>query len=158
MAVSNDPKHMYAAPVAGASLTKQPGSSPWLSSPPQFHDEMAALNYMWNVALKDPKTITKIVVFLKGGVSVTEIVNTFLFTGMAGNKWSPDLALLMYQEVAWMIEAVAKTAKVKYTFKKMDPSYAQFLIKYKDYLQEPTATPIEQTAKRIFGNITPTKA
>lgn len=142
----------FDAPIPGQSLTKMPGSSP-MEKPPQFVDEQKALDYFWNSLLEDPKTVTKLMVFLKGGMAVTEIVNTLLFVGVSAGKWSLDLAFLMYQEVAWMIEALAKIRKIKYTFKRIDPEYADFLYEYKDYIKKPEDEPIEQATKGLFSGL-----
>jgi hypothetical protein len=153
MAVSNNPHDMFAAPIPGASLTKTPGSSPWNSSPPQFTDMHKALSYTWNVVLKDPDAVMQILTFLKGGVAITELVNTFLFAGVAGSKWSLDLALLMYQTFAHQIETIAKMHKVEYTFKRVNPTTAKFIIDYKTYLKEPETEPVKAEAKSLFGGL-----
>lgn len=142
----------FSAPIPGASLTKQPGSSPW-QSPPQFTDEDKALHYIWDEVFQKPEAVIPFMVFLKKGFSVTEIVNTFLFTGIAANKWSLDLALLMYQEVAWMICTLAKFRGIKYTFKRTEPTYAKFLTDYKEYVSEPASEPVKKEAKSLFQGI-----
>jgi len=147
MAVSNDPKHMFAAPVPGAGLTKTPNSSPW-QQPAQFTDLHKALTYTWNVVLKDADTVMQITTFLKGGVAITELVNTFLFAGVAGGKWSLDLAMLMYQTFAHQIETIAKLHGVKYTFKRVNPKTSQFMKEYSQYLKEPDSEPVKAEAKK----------
>lgn len=150
MAVSNDPKHMYANPIPGASLTKTPNSAPWQQAP-QFTDLHEALTYMWNTVFKDPDTVMQVAVFLKGGVAVTEIVNTFLFAGVAGSKWSLDLALLMYQTVCHQIEVIAKIRGIKYTFKRVNPKTATFVKEYGHYLDEPAKEPLKKAATKMFA-------
>jgi PhoPQ-activated pathogenicity-related protein len=150
MAVSNDPAHMFGAPIPGASLTKTPGGAPW-QSPPQFTDEDEALHYIWEVVFQKPEAVVPFMVFLKKGIAVTEIVNTFLFAGVAASKWTLDLAMLMYQEVAWMICALAKIRGIKYTFKRLQPSYADFLVEYKDYIAEPAKEPVKAATTKMFA-------
>lgn len=148
MAVSNNPAHMFAAPIPGAGLTKTPNSAPW-QAPAQFTDMHKALTFTWNVILKDTDTVMQIVTFLKHGVAIVEIVNTFLFAGVAGGKWSLDLALLMYQTFAHQIETVARMHGVKdYTFKRINPKTSQFMQEYKQYLQEPLTQPVKQEATK----------
>lgn len=142
----------FDAPLPGQSLTKMPGSTA-MEKPPQFVKEEEALDYFWNVILENPKTVTKLMVLLKGGLAVTEIVNTLLFTGVAAGKWNLDLAFLMYQEVSWMIEALAKVRNIKYTFKRINPEYANFLYQYKDYITAPEDEPIEQATKSLFSGL-----
>ena len=153
MAVSNRPDQMYAAPIPGASLTKTPQSSPWQSSPPQFTDLHKALTYLWNGPLKQPDAVMQILTMLKDGVTVTEIVNTFLFTGVAGGKWSLDLAFLMYQTFAHQIETIAKMHKVKYTFKRLKPSTAKFINDYRDYIKEPETDEVKSEVKSLFEGL-----
>lgn len=139
------------APIPGQSLTQAPGASP-MTKPSQFAEEHKALDYVWNVILSDPKTVIQMMVFLKRGMTITEIVNTLLWGGVAAGKWSLDIGFLMYQEVCWMIEALAKIRKIKYSLKRPDPKYQQFLLKYQDYIKDPSDTPVEQVVNKAFGN------
>jgi len=141
---------MMDAPIPGQSLTAAPGSSP-MEKPPQFAEEHKALDYVWNVILTNQQTVTQLMVFLKKGATITELVNTFLWGGVAAGKWSLDLAFLMYQEVSWMFEALAMIRKIKYKFKRLDPKYADFLLKYQDYIKAPDDTPIEQAVNKAIG-------
>lgn len=150
MAVSKDPSHMFAAPIPGAGLTGTPNSSPW-EQPSQFTDLHEALTYMWNIVFKDPATVMQILAFLKKDIAVTEIVNTFLFTGVAGGKWNLDLALLMYPTVCHQIETIAKLRNIKYTFKRVDPKVARFVKDFSEYLQEPTTEPVKKAATKMFA-------
>lgn len=139
-------------PIPGQSLTDAPGSS-MAKKPPMFVHEPDALNFMWNKVLSNPKTVTQIMTFLKAGLTVIEITNTLLYAGCASSKWTLDLAFLMYQEVAWQIEALAKIRKIRYTFKPIDETYNQFLIQYQDYIKEPEETPVEKAASAIFSGL-----
>lgn len=150
MAVSKDPSHMFNAPVAGASLTGTPNAAPW-EQPPQFTDLHEALLYMWNTVFKDAATVMQILAFLKKGIAVTEIVNTFLFAGVAGGKWSLDLAMLMYPTVCHQIEVIAKLRNIKYTFKRVDPKLTNFVRDFGEFLQEPKTEPVKKVATKMFA-------
>lgn len=150
MAVSNNPNHMFNAPIPGSSLTNTPGSSPW-QKPPQFTDLHKALMYMWDTVFKDPETVMQILVFLKQGITITEIVNTFMFAGVAGSKWNIDIAMLMYPTVCHQLEVVAKLQGVKYTFKRVKPSTVKFVQQYNQYLKEPDSEPVKAEATKMFA-------
>lgn len=140
-------------PIPGQSLTKPPGSYAH-EKPPQFTEEQKALEYVFNDVLGNKKNITKFMVLIKGGLAVTEITNTFLYGGIMAGKWSLDLAFLMYQEVAWMFAAYAKIWGIKYTFKKADPDYEDFLMQYQDYITQPTDDePVEKAVNSLFSGL-----
>lgn len=125
----------YAIP--GQSLTKAPGSFKF-EKPPHYTDESEALAALWEKLLT-PMAIGNIRVLLGNGISVTEMTQTILFAGMAEGEWTPDLAFQMFQETAWMVEAIAKKSGVKgYKFKKNLPSYDKFIGEYADVLSDPT--------------------
>lgn len=155
MAVSNDPKHMFGAPVPGASLTSTPNSAPWQQAP-QFTDLHKALVYTWDTLFKDPDTVMKLMAFLRSGMTITEIVNVLLFSGIAGSKWNVDIALLMYQTVCHQLEVIAHTWKVKYTFKRIQPSTASFVKQFNQYLSNPDdkEQKIEQVVQKpLFASL-----
>jgi hypothetical protein len=143
------------APIPGQSLTAAPGAYAH-EKPPQFVDEDKALDYVFNVVLdpvKKKKTIVQLMTLIKGGVTVTELTNTFLYGGVMAGKWTIDLAFLMYQEVSWMFASYAKVYGVKYKFKKENPEYGQFLIDYQDYIISPNDDKEEIVVNKIFSGL-----
>lgn len=125
----------FDAAIPGQSLTMQPGAMP-MEHPPQFANPEDALEYLWD-RLTIPKQATKLLLMLKKGVPIEFIVNTVLFEGVIQGKWTPDLALLMYQVVIWQVETIAKKKGVKYTLRNDDPQYDDFLSQFTDLLEKP---------------------
>lgn len=141
------------APIPGQSLTKPPGSYAH-EKPPQFTDEQEALEYVFNVVLRRKEVVIQFMTLLKGGLTVTELTNTFLYGGLMAGKWSVDLAFLMYQEVSWMFAAYAKLYGIKYKYKRPDLKYEEFLLKYQDYIAQPTDDePVEKQVNKIFSGL-----
>lgn len=144
---------IFDAPIPGQSLTQVPKATP-MENPPQFVDEDQALEYVFN-QICQPKQIVRIEAMLKSGIPIEYIARTILFQGVANGKWTPDLALLMAQEVSWMFEAIAKLKGIKAEFKNPDTDQEEFMAGFADLLhtnkQDELVEQHNEKFKSFFG-------
>ena len=129
------PDYNFDAPIPGQSLTMHPGSLA-LEHPPQFTDPNDAAEFLWK-QLTSPKQVVKLVLLLRD-TPVEYIARTVLYTGVINGKWTPDLAMLLFNVCMWQIEAIAKTKKIKYKTLNDDTAHTDFLSNYINILDEKT--------------------
>ena len=101
----------FDTPVAGQSLTDEPGNYPWEHSS-QFSTVEDASHSIWNGIHKED-TMEKILVLLDAGLTVEEIVKVIVFAGFVEGKFNPDVGLLLVPIVSDMIVAMGKKAGIE---------------------------------------------
>ena len=101
----------FDTPVAGQSLTDEPGNYPWEHAS-QFSTVEDASHAIWNGMHKE-ETMEKILVLLDAGLTVEEIVKVIVFAGFVEGKFNPDVGLLLVPIVSDMLVAMGKKAGIK---------------------------------------------
>ena len=100
----------FDTPVAGQSLTDEPGNYPWEHAS-QFSTVEDASHAIWNGMHKE-ETMEKILVLLDAGLTVEEIVKVIVFAGFVEGKFNPDVGLLLVPIVSDMVVAMGKKAGI----------------------------------------------
>ena len=112
----------FDAPIPGQSLTETPGNAKW-EHPPQFADPGKAIEYVYDQLMR-PAQIKQTIALIKKGVPLEGIARTILFTGFAGGKWTPDVAMIIAKPLIQTLVAIAKRAGVKNVKVMLEPDKA----------------------------------
>ena len=99
--------------IPGQSLTADPAApKPW-ETPPEFPNPKDALE---NVVqrLYQPENIKAVAQTLKAGASVTNIVETLLYTDYLDGKYTPDVMMLIYEPTLYAVINIGESANLNY--------------------------------------------
>lgn len=98
--------------IPGQSLTKEPKSYPWESAP-MFTTNDEVMNHYLNKFDND-ETIFGLFAMLESGIPVTTIVTSMIMHGFSEGLYTPDLGILVGEEIAMLIMAIAEEAEIDY--------------------------------------------
>jgi len=105
--------NVFSAPVAGESLTAEPGNYPW-ERPPMYADPEAALKmHLDNIT--DAKSVDAIVDLLEAGVSVHALTKTMLTMGVMNGKHTIDTSLIIGPVIHEYVKMIGANAGVDFT-------------------------------------------
>mgnify|MGYP003136977609 FL=1 len=100
----------FDAPVAGQSLTDEPGNYPW-EHPPKTVDPEQALDKLWN-RLTDPEVAEQMIAMMDAGIPVEALARVITFTGFAEGEFTPDVGFLVAEPLMKMLAAIGIRAGV----------------------------------------------
>jgi hypothetical protein len=100
----------FDAPVAGQSLTDEPGNYPW-EHPPKTTTPEEALDKFWN-RLTDPEVAEEMIVMMESGIPVEALARILTFTGFAEGEFTPDVGFLTIEPLMKMLAAIGIRAHV----------------------------------------------
>ena len=100
----------FDAPIAGQSLTDEPGNYPW-EHPPKTTDPEAALNKFWD-RLTDPEVAEEMIIMMEAGVPIEALARILTFTGFAEGEFTPDVGFLTIEPLMKMLAAIGIRAGV----------------------------------------------
>ena len=81
------------SPVAGQSLTSEPGARPW-ENPAQMTDTLEILDEYAGL-LMDPEKTNRLMEILESGFPVSDIVDSMTLAGVMNGKHSIDNAVMI---------------------------------------------------------------
>ncbi len=102
--------------IPGQSLTKEPKSYPW-ESPPMFTTNDEVMDYYFDKFDNDD-TLFGLFAMLESGIPVTTIVTSMIMHGFSEGVYTPDLGILVGEELGMLIMAIAEEAGIDYTIGK----------------------------------------
>tara|TARA_A100001515_G_scaffold136654_1_gene128591 strand:+ start:284 stop:847 length:564 start_codon:yes stop_codon:yes gene_type:complete len=105
-------RSMFEAPVPGQSLTKEPGKYPW-ESPPQFNNIDEAMQHYMN-RFQDEKVMFNLFSLMEAKVPITTIAESMIMHGFAEGLYTPDVGLLVANDLMEVLVAMAKEAEISY--------------------------------------------
>ena len=105
-------RSMFEAPVPGQSLTKEPGKYPW-ESPAQFNNIDEAMNHYLN-KFQDEKVMFNLFSLMEAKVPVTTIAQSMIMHGFAEGMYTPDVGLMVANDLMEVLVAMAEEADIKY--------------------------------------------
>ena len=100
----------FDAPVAGQSLTDEPGNYPW-EHPPKTTTPEETLDKLWN-RLTDPEVAEQMIAMMDAGVPVEALARVITFTGFAEGEFTPDVGFLVAEPLMKMLAAIGIRAGV----------------------------------------------
>ena len=151
--------------IPGQSLTKEPKSYPW-ESPPMFTTNDEVMEHYLN-KFENDDTLFGLFAMLESGIPVTTIVTSMIMHGFSEGMYTPDLGILVGEELGMLIMAIAKEADIDYKVgeKTGVSDSIKNAVRLKDSIEERDATfmpAVEETieefkAERSGGLMAPTK-
>lgn len=146
-----NPNMFLSAPVAGQSLTVEPGSVPW-EQPPQFVKLEDVVDYYTN-KIDDPEIIMDILEVVKRDIPILTLVNTLTKSAVMNGYHTVDVGYLVTPILVEMIKTIAELNDVTYVISaeekknkgRVDPRVIIELIK--DMKKETNAEPMPEAEK-----------
>ena len=105
-------RSMFEAPVPGQSLTKESKKYPW-ESPPQFNNIDEAMQHYMN-RFQDEKVMFNLFSLMEAKVPITTIAESMIMHGFAEGLYTPDVGLLVANDLMEVLVAMAKEADISY--------------------------------------------
>jgi|TARA_R110000765_G_scaffold206941_1_gene312032 hypothetical protein len=100
------------SPVAGQSLTSEPGARPW-ENPAQMTDTLEILDEYAGL-LMDPEKTNRLMEILESGFPVSDVVDSMTLAGVMNGKHSIDNAVIISPHLHDIVVELAKVYKVDY--------------------------------------------
>lgn len=100
-------------PIAGQSLTAEPGNRPW-QNPPQYTTVDEALEY-YIPRMVDPEIAPQMIDAMEMGVPLTTIANTLQIGGVMQGYHTIDVGVLIMPVLVEMMAYLGDKADIKYT-------------------------------------------
>tara|TARA_R110000751_G_scaffold104204_1_gene199639 strand:+ start:897 stop:1523 length:627 start_codon:yes stop_codon:yes gene_type:complete len=94
-------------PLPGQSLTNDPENPAAYEKAPKFTSVHAASEYLWESFI-ETNTYVSLMKTVSEGVPVMDIAQIILFAEFEKGSWNPDLMLMLFEPVAYMIIALAE--------------------------------------------------
>jgi len=98
--------------IPGQSWTKEPGSVPW-EKPPMLNTADEAMDYFMD-KFSDEEAGKQLISLLKMEIPVSTIVDSMLLAGFSEGLFSPDVAILLAEDLSMLIMHLGNSAGVKY--------------------------------------------
>ena len=101
-------------PIAGQSLSNDPDNPAPFERAPRFTSVHAASEYLWESFI-EPETYVDLMQTVSDGVPIMDIAQIILFTEFQKGSWNPDLMMMLFEPVAYMIMALAERVGLEMT-------------------------------------------
>ena len=98
--------------IPGQSLTKEPKAYPW-ESPPQFTTPDEVMDYYFN-KFEDDEILFSLFAMLEAEIPVTTIVNSMIMGGFGEGMYTPDLGIIVAEDLGMLIMVIAEEAGIDY--------------------------------------------
>jgi hypothetical protein len=105
-------KSRFDTAIPGQSLTKAPKSYPW-DSPPQFTDADSIVEFYMD-RFNQEEVLFNLFAMLEAKVPVTKIIDAMLLHGFSEGLYTPDLAILVAEDLTMIIMLIAEEAGIDY--------------------------------------------
>ena len=109
---SGKERSRFDAAIPGQSLTKPPKSYPW-ESPPRFTTPDEAMDFYFE-RFEDEETLFNLFALLEAKVPVAKVVDSMLLHGFSDGLYSPDLAILIAEDLMMTLAVIANEANIEY--------------------------------------------
>lgn len=93
-------------PIPGENFTSDTKNYPW-HRPPEYTDLDAAIEASFKKLTADEAAFGLLTV-IEMGMTIAQVTETFLMSGIGSGKWTPDFAILMAGPVSHIIYLMAK--------------------------------------------------
>ena len=98
--------------IPGQSWTKTPNMYPW-DKPPRLSTPDEVMDYFID-KFSDEKVAKQLIGLLSMEISVATVVDSMLLTGFAEGLYTPDVAILITEDLCMLVMHLANKAGVKY--------------------------------------------
>ena len=104
---------MFAGPIPGQSLTKEPKNYPW-ENPPQMVDVDEVITFHLN-KLTEEDSIDNLLLLLESGMPISTLVEIFLTSAVMTGQHTVDVSMLVAPVIHEYMVSIAEDAEI--TFK-----------------------------------------
>tara|TARA_R100000773_G_C4208904_1_gene108988 strand:- start:258 stop:785 length:528 start_codon:yes stop_codon:yes gene_type:complete len=108
---SGDTRSIFEKPVPGQSLTDEPGIYPW-DKPPKYTNIDDVME-MYMSMVTDDNSMFNLLNALEAKIPLTQIVQAMVLQGVGEGLYTPDLGLLIMDELVMLISNIAKAANME---------------------------------------------
>jgi len=105
-------KSRFDVAMPGQSLTKASKSYPW-ESPPQFTEPDDVMDFYFD-RFEDEETLFNMFALLEAKVPVSRIVDSMLLHGFSEGLYTPDVAILVAEDLMMSLAVIAQEADIDY--------------------------------------------
>ena len=109
---SGKTRSMFEKPVPGQSLTEDTGKYPW-DKPPQYTNVDDVMQ-MYMEMITDDDTMFNLLNSLEAKIPLAQIVQAMVLQGIGEGLYTPDVGLLIMDELVMLIASIAKAAELDY--------------------------------------------
>ena len=100
-------------PIPGESLTQDVENPAPFEGQPEITNLSDGLNELF-LLVTDEETYPKLMDSISGEVPISEVAQLILFEGFASGKWNPDMLILLFEPLVYMLMALAEKAQIEY--------------------------------------------
>ena len=100
-------------PIPGESLTSDPDNPMPFEGPPEITQQAEGVNYLF-LMVTDEDAYPDIMSSIREGVPLSEIAQLILFEGFMQGKWNPDLLILLFEPLIYMLMALSEKVQIEY--------------------------------------------
>ncbi len=103
----------FEKPIPGQSLTNDPDNPAPFEGPPEITSLSDGLNELF-LMMTDEAIYPGLMESIRDGVPLSEIAQLTLFEGFANGKWNPDMVLLLFEPLMYMLMALSEKVQIQY--------------------------------------------
>jgi hypothetical protein len=146
---SGKERSRFDVPIPGQSLTKPPKQYPW-ESPPMFTTQDEVIGYYMD-KFEDDEVLFGLFALLESKIPITTIVTSMVMHGFAEGMYSPDLGIVVGEDLGNMIMLIADEADIDYVIgPKTNVSDAvRNAVQLKESIKERESTFMPQVEEKI---------
>lgn len=109
---SGGQKSRFDVAIPGQSLTKEPKSYPW-ESPPRFTEPDEVMDFYFE-RFEDDETLFNMFALLEAKLPISRIVDAMILHGFSEGLYTPDLGILIAEDLMMSIAVIADKADIEY--------------------------------------------
>ncbi len=103
----------FEKPIPGSSLTSSVDNPKPFEQPPEITKQADGINYLF-LKLTDEEQYPKVMSSIREGVPLSELAQLVLFEGFSQGKWNPDMVLLLFEPLIYMLMALSEKVQIEY--------------------------------------------
>ena len=103
----------FEKPIPGSSLTSSVDTPKPFEKAPEITKQADGINYLF-LKLTDEEQYPKVMSSIREGVPLSEIAQLVLFEGFSQGKWNPDMVLLLFEPLIYMLMALSEKVQIEY--------------------------------------------
>ncbi len=103
----------FEKPIPGSSLTSSVDNPKPFEKAPEITKQADGINYLF-LKLTDEEQYPKVMSSIREGVPLSELAQLVLFEGFSQGKWNPDMVLLLFEPLIYMLMALSEKVQIEY--------------------------------------------
>jgi len=103
----------FEKPIPGSSLTSSVDNPKPFEQAPEITKQADGINYLF-LKLTDEEQYPKVMSSIREGVPLSELAQLVLFEGFSQGKWNPDMVLLLFEPLIYMLMALSEKVQIEY--------------------------------------------